>query len=197
MPFTLSILQSYTCIKNFDLLGEVCQPSKQIPFPYDLAKHYVDVLEESEDSGFIPDLRLIHRTSPEKNLWVEIKVSHGSEQAKLDSGKKIVEIHLKREDDIEMIGRAALVEGEGVACFNFERPNIELQTFEKCFCDQSGRLPVSVVHRTGKFYMRSFLSLEDARKEICSPKYLFAKPLNAGFYGSEVVFNESWSGAPV
>jgi hypothetical protein len=69
---------------------------------FDLTKYFNEVKVEKKDGRFIPDIMLLNSQSGEK-IYIEIAVTHDSTEQKRQSGYRIIEFKILKEDDIQKI----------------------------------------------------------------------------------------------
>jgi len=96
----------------------------------DLTQHFKEISMESRDSEFIPDI-LLKRGS--ETLYVEIAVTHFVEENKTSSGKRIIEISVNNENDVELITSCELSERDNrVSIRNFRLTPIDGNFANEC-----------------------------------------------------------------
>lgn len=96
----------------------------------DLAKHFKETSLEIRDDEFIPDILL---KSGSESLYVEIAVTHFVEEKKASSEKRIIEITVNDENDIELITSCQLSErDERVSIRNFRLTPINSNLGNEC-----------------------------------------------------------------
>ena len=90
----------------------VCQKKEECPFVDKLGcnedinyinlKDYYDIcsIETRVEDGFIPDVLLTHSEHKERELYIEIFVTHACSEEKINSGKRIVELELNTMEDL-------------------------------------------------------------------------------------------------
>lgn len=97
--------------------ARVGSESKQV----DLTLYFKRIRLESPDCGFIPDILLTTDTGSE-SLYIEIAVTHFVEESKADSGKRIIEISISGEVDIDLISSCCIPEEDPrVTIYNFKK----------------------------------------------------------------------------
>lgn len=77
---------------------------------FNLKKYYNDCTEEQRIGRFVADL-LLSNNKNEKPILIEICVSHKCTEEKIKSGYRIIEIHIKSEDDIDKIVTSKEIKG--------------------------------------------------------------------------------------
>lgn len=101
IPFYLGSKVSRVCNANEAFFGITCQLESFSRF-VDLTKIYTNVLLETREGEFIPDILLTNDSGNEK-LFIEIAVTHFLTEKKANSSFNIVEIQIKSESDIDFI----------------------------------------------------------------------------------------------
>lgn len=115
---TLECSETGCSIRNY-----ACKQENQL-ISYDLKKYYDICEEEKEIDGFVADLLLSDSRNPEKqNILIEICVSHACEEDKRNSGLKIIELKITKEQDIEDFINKTEVECycSNLECINFKK----------------------------------------------------------------------------
>lgn len=85
----------------------------------DLTKHFKEIVLETRDDEFIPDILL---KSGSESLYVEIAVTHYVEDKKASSGIRIIEIAVNDESDVELISSCQLSERDDRVSIRNFRP---------------------------------------------------------------------------
>lgn len=121
--FPITFVRDVPCNRNKTCLffhDSECQV-KGMRIPFDLRKWYDTCKEEEKEGEFRPDLLLTCSKKPNRDpIFIEVYKTHRSENAKVESGYKIIETtQLKSEDDVEDIINRGFVEGENCQTFNF------------------------------------------------------------------------------
>ncbi|GAB3047883.1 hypothetical protein GCM10027155_12150 [Acinetobacter apis] len=81
---------------------------------YDLTNYYSKVKVEKKDNNFIPDILLLRESSPKETIYVEIAVTHFLSEKKESSGKRIIEIPINSEEDIDKIKNYHITENDAL-----------------------------------------------------------------------------------
>jgi hypothetical protein len=103
LPFTIELPCPRHCFR-FAKLGSIC--ANTIGYErFDLADIYDHVLMETHDGSFVPDLLLTKRAGTKRPVYIEIVVTHFATDQKRASGRRIIEIPISSEDDLEKIRR--------------------------------------------------------------------------------------------
>lgn len=94
---------------------------RNVPIPFDLKKWYDTCQEEITVGEFRPDLLLTCSTKPDREpIFIEVYVTHPSEDAKIYSKYKIIEtMQIESEDDIESIINNKFLEDKNCLTINF------------------------------------------------------------------------------
>lgn len=134
-------------------LGEnVCQKKEVCPFVDKLGcnmdinyinlKNYYDIcsIETRVEDGFIPDVLLTHSEHKERELYIEIFVTHACSEEKINSGKRIVELKIESiYDVVKLIERykknrkiyPIIIEKSKNKFYNFKEKFIPTHKFSK------------------------------------------------------------------
>ena len=107
-PFNITLKQNVPCAKEescqvrhfFGDNSEACNKYEWKNF--DLTQYYDSVAEEEKVGSFVADI-LLKGSKPYPPILVEIMVSHACEERKIQSGYRIIEIELNKEEDLELI----------------------------------------------------------------------------------------------
>lgn len=96
----------------------------------DLKKYYNTCTEEVGIGGFIADLLLTNSKRPDIDpVLLEVCVTHACEDEKLASGMKIIELKVKKEQDvIEMVGREVFDE---LNCTSKKEKDVQFFSFKR------------------------------------------------------------------
>lgn len=96
----------------------------------DLTAYYQAIELEKENEGFRPDILLIGKN--EEKMFIEIAVTHYSEDKKLESGVKIIEITINSEDDIAKLAEPSLSTSLRHRLVNFKVKDEFVDYSEQC-----------------------------------------------------------------
>ena len=102
-PFIISLKRRVSCVKETNCSVKHrygCWDYKTEPF--DLTQYYDVITEEKTIASFRADV-LLESSKGHQPILIEIKVSHACSEAKLDSGRPIIEIELNKEEDLVLI----------------------------------------------------------------------------------------------
>lgn len=83
----------------FDKMTDECQKLEEKQFEFDLKNYYDTATVEGEHDGFVADVLLSSSASKRKPVFLEVAVSHPCSEEKINSSNKIIEIHVRDEDD--------------------------------------------------------------------------------------------------
>lgn len=123
-PFEVVMYVTKTCEQHEGCLfakdhgQDFCTKTESIK--YDLKQHYQKCLVETKCGDFIPDLMLIDETGKRNPIFIEIWHKHKSNEAKLNSNIKIIEIRLKKVDELQPLVENPITESDTVRFFNFK-----------------------------------------------------------------------------
>lgn len=92
---------------------------------YDLKQHYQQCLVETKCGEFIPDLMLVDETGKREPIFIEIWHKHKSNEAKINSNIKIIEIRLKKVDELQPLVENPITESDTVKFFNFKTVKVK------------------------------------------------------------------------
>lgn len=110
--------------------GYECK-KRNVHIPFNLKEWYDCCEEEVRDGEFIIDLLLTSKTYPNENIYIEIFVTHKSEESKINSDNRIIETtQIKSEDDIEDIIKRGFVEGRNCKIYNFKKDKLKLPSIK-------------------------------------------------------------------
>lgn len=105
---------------------------------FDLTNYYSKIEVEKKNDSFIPDLLLSRESQPNENIYIEIAVTHFLSEKKESSGKRIIEIPLDTEEDVEKIYKADLQQNDALFIgFNQESVPIVMLIANVCVNDIS------------------------------------------------------------
>lgn len=99
-PYIFQFETKKICERDSEELGWACS-SREVVVKDDLTKQFTQLKIEKRDGEFIPDIQLISEN--EEVIYIEIAVTHKSEEKKQMSGKQIIEFLIENEDDIKNI----------------------------------------------------------------------------------------------
>lgn len=169
-PFIISIKTTKVCdkfkgmISCFSHLGED-------EHEYDLTQYYTELKVEKRDNNFIPDVSLHSKSRSNELIYIEIAVSHSLSEIKMNSEKRIIEIPVQNEDDINVIRSARLTSSN--AHFQGFSPKINSIPDSECLCAKK-KVYAFYVFESGKAFL-DYELLETIRIKIDrfakKPKY--------------------------
>ena len=116
-PFIITLKQKVSCVKEencpirhfFEDDPADCNTCEWKDF--DLTQYYDSVAEEEKVGSFVADI-LLKSSKRYPPILVEIRVSHACEESKIQSGHRIIEIELNKEEDLELIESCQLKQTE-------------------------------------------------------------------------------------
>jgi hypothetical protein len=125
-PFLIGIFEKNCAIFNI----KSCINSEYKRF--NLVEYFKEIEMEKYCGKFIPDLRLFNKNNNE-DIFIEIKYSHKISQKKENSDKRIIEINIKSEDDINIIKNKYLSEkDENITFYNLKRNIVQIDDCKHC-----------------------------------------------------------------
>ena len=194
-PFEISYYRDVKCSDQDSCpfaKPEECHVMKLVTI--DLKHFYDNCIEEQYVDGFIADLLLTKSDMPEReNVLIEIQVSHKSTEQKIQSGLRIIEIHISTEEDIKTLLDAPIAENpEDKFGYISHVETIGLGKFYN-FKKESAPEPLEVrdiprfyLFRSGKAYvtnMEEFRSCRDVYKKD-NEKAIFEVSIDSFYLGS-------------
>ncbi|EKD40803.1 MAG: hypothetical protein ACD_74C00158G0002 [uncultured bacterium] len=141
-----------------------CTPTRECKIEgefktFDLTRVFEVVHVEKSDGALVPDLLLESKDGKQK-IYIEIAVTHPCSQAKIDSGAKIIEIHLQSDEDLDILEQTSLSLRDGVVEFYNFRP----LPIVKNNLDQCGKIiPCFVVFKGGNCHVGRYMPYEIKR----------------------------------
>ena len=186
-PFYISFSAPRVCKRYKKMTGKTCDVGDD-PYEYDLTQSYTIVRVEKKDGEFIPDVSLHSKFRPENVIYIEIAVSSFLSEEKKASGKRIIEIPIKEEEDIIQIRNASI--SEKCASFLGFTPKIGLATDSECKCRKDNYFAF-YLFRSGKCFLNNGslesirLKLEKIRDALAWKNFLLDKELkqeSCGYY---------------
>lgn len=88
---------------------------------YDLKEHYQECYVEKAYGDFRPDLMLVDNTGKHNPIFIEIWHKHKSDDLKLKSENQIIEIRLKKVDELQPLVENPIAESDTVKFYNFKQ----------------------------------------------------------------------------
>lgn len=118
-PFILEYFEKNECRNNYLLTGVICNKGDVLA-QFDLTTKFNKLKLEKVHNGFFPDVQIISNNNDV--IYFEIYVTHKSEQSKISSGNRIVEIKINNETDILNIKKAKIsVNDNNTTFYNFKK----------------------------------------------------------------------------
>jgi hypothetical protein len=148
-PFIISIKTTKVCDKfkgKFSCFSHLGEDEHE----YDLTQYYTDLKVEKRDNNFIPDVSLHSKSRSNELIYIEIAVSHSLSETKIASEKRIIEIPVQNEDDIDVIRSARLT--SSTARFKGFSPKINSIPDSECLCAKK-EVYVFYVFESGKAFL--------------------------------------------
>lgn len=112
-PFYITFNAPKKCQKYKGTIRKHCDLG-YVQKSFDLTAYYSHIEVEKRHDSFIPDLLLTRQTNPEDSIYIEIAVTHFLSEKKENSGKRIIEIPLNSEEDVEKIYKADLQQSDAL-----------------------------------------------------------------------------------
>ena len=133
IPFTIRFNAPRVCNRFKPLTNLVCNIGNDL-HEYDLTQYYSVLKVEKRDGEFIPDVSLHSLDRQDDIVYIEIAVTHFLSVEKAKSGKRIIEIPVATEDDIERL-RSGLIDDEHAKFLGFY-PDIQVVPDAECNCGE-------------------------------------------------------------
>ncbi len=130
-PFLIELNEPKVCDKYKMITcrtGNIGEYTQQ----YDLTKYYTEIKVESRDGQFIPDISLHSVMRPSDVIYIEVAVSHFLSEKKIYSGKRIIEIDIEKDEDVEAI-RSAKISSKDSTFIGFS-PQVKAVPDSQCRC---------------------------------------------------------------
>ncbi|MFQ4136270.1 competence protein CoiA family protein [Nodosilinea sp. PGN35] len=115
IPFFIELSVEEYCERFLSRFGSRCDVGRNTR-AFDLTKRYKEVVLESRDGDFIPDVLLLNHDHTKK-LYVEIAVTHKATKKKKES-QQIIEIKIRNESDIHVIKARYVKESSNIKFYN-------------------------------------------------------------------------------
>lgn len=112
-PFYISFYVPKKCHKFKRTIRKHCDLGYEQK-RFDLTSYYTQIDIEKKNDSFIPDLLLTRQSQPNDHIYIEIAVTHFLNEKKESSGKRIIEIPLDTEEDVEKIYKAELTQTDAL-----------------------------------------------------------------------------------
>lgn len=172
IPFEISIRQTSGCIDKEHCPFHKADECRAEDYrTYDLRKNYDTCLEEQVIGDYRADLLLISSAKPDTPpILIEIFVTHKCEEEKIDSGEKIIEIQIKKEEDIANLLQSTITEPQE---YSFDKSTIKctFHNFKRTALDtklEVRRIPKFYLFRNGSAYvsnMEDYPSCREAQRK--------------------------------
>ena len=101
--FNITFNQECICDSEICSIHRYPRCNWSVEKTFDLKKYYNSCEQEFSIKDFVADLLISHSTNKYPPILIEIYVSHKCTEQKINSGLRIIEIHIESEDDIEKI----------------------------------------------------------------------------------------------
>ncbi len=159
IPFKISILQTSGCINKEHCPFHKADECRAEDYrTYDLHKNYDTCLEEQVIGNYRADLLLTSSAKPNTPpILIEILVTHKCKEEKIGSGEKIIEIQIKKEEDITNLLQSTITETKE---YSFDKSTIKctFHNFKRTALDtklEVRRIPKFYLFRSGSAYVSS------------------------------------------
>jgi hypothetical protein len=118
-PYTIELQTPHFCSQ---CVVEWLKPCKVGSFAvaHDLTKYFTEILIESRDGAFVPDILLKNPAQPNEKIYIEICVTHSCSDScsdsKINSGARVIEFFIEDDSTLNNVRATYLAQG-GDACF--------------------------------------------------------------------------------
>ncbi len=124
-PFFLHYWETKECRQHYKTTGIICNLGDNLE-AFDLTKVFKQVKVEKGHDGLQPDINLIADIKGEAQkqevIYIEIFVTHKSDEKKIIAGKRIVEVKINNESDILKLRSCNLsVDDKNTIFYNFKK----------------------------------------------------------------------------
>lgn len=132
-PYPMRRWRNAVCTRWKDALGVTCA-RPQVHHEIDLARWVTSVDVEKHADGYVADVLVYGEEIGE--LLIEVAVTHPCDMAKIASGKKIIEVSVASERDVEALRHGIDCTRQGDATHNLkELPPVESRCAQDTQCD--------------------------------------------------------------
>ena len=100
-PFQIEWPMRLVCNHHGTVSAQICQTLPK-PRAFDLVPNLCGITVEKQADDFVPDI-VIESLRGHPVIWVEMAVTHRCSPAKINSGKRIIEIRIQSEADVEAL----------------------------------------------------------------------------------------------
>ncbi|WP_018128266.1 competence protein CoiA family protein [Balneola vulgaris] len=119
-PFILEYSEKQICKHFQDDFNITCDLGQQVQ-DFDLTSYFTEIELEKRDRNLIPDVRIFNEKTGE-SIYVEIAVTHKSEENKVNSGNRILEFLVNEESDLKLFTSKRIeLENEKIIRHNFSK----------------------------------------------------------------------------
>lgn len=132
-PVTIKLKRKVNCSQYSSISGQNCISEELAEF--NLTKYFDTASLEKKYGEFTPDI-LLSSSKSDEALFIEVAVTHPCEQAKIESGIRIIEFQLHSEEDIQstLLSLPFTPNDGSVKAYNLTAKPLELNTCPKS-CD--------------------------------------------------------------
>lgn len=171
LPFYIELMDSIECVHSDpDDGGCIVKRKKR----HDLLAYFNKVHLEKKHDGFVPDVQLTNEKGDV--IYLEIKVTHASEDAKMYSGHRLIEFDISNEEDLELVtGDSLQKSNRRVHLMNFQEKEFKEDLCNKR-CDKE--MDVFMLFESGKSRIREvekfrlrYLNNQCIHHKVIGPTY--------------------------
>lgn len=166
IPFFIELFQIRTCIGKLKEFGIRCSLKENL-VKHDLTEYYRKIELEKKDDKFRPDVMLLNNNEKDK-IYIEIAVTHFSEDKKIESGFRLIEISVNEENDLEPIRNHSLSSKHlNISFLNFiKKEDIR----DHCKNNCQNKFDFFTVEHTGRCLLQN-KNLSQISNYLKSPKF--------------------------
>jgi hypothetical protein len=146
VPFTIALTGPKRCDRFYGAFSCFSKLPDSIQ-EFDLTAYYSELAIETRAGEFIPDILLKSTSNPDEKVFIEIAVTHFLSEQKQHSGRRIIEIPVNDESQIEVIRSKRL--GPSDAVYIGFHPSPAVVTHDECLC-ASAPVYGFFVYKSGK-----------------------------------------------
>jgi hypothetical protein len=186
-PFLFSFPITKICDRLESIYGTKCKFDDSHE-TFNLTNYFTEIKLEKKDGEFIPYLTIMNPNNGNK-IFIEIKVTHESTPKKLNSGFRIIEIHLNSDDDIKNVTEfeKGLI-SENIRLINFKK-NVTIKSICKLNNCLKEKFNYFFVTSDGKCYLHSAITekqlLHAVNQNSVNSIFHIIEPINNIFHYSQ------------
>ena len=150
-PFYIEYSLNRICNSCSDLKIE-CKINEEF-HKFDLTKKFDEIYIEKSHNGFIPDI-LLKSSKTNEVIFVEFAVTHNCEISKIKSGIRIIELDIKKEQDLDFLFNDELVvDNSNFNYFNFNFKTDKSNYIERNYC--RNKFSTFIIYKNGDAHVNN------------------------------------------